>query len=338
MPLDTSKLINCKPSGGGKFTSACPACQNQGGDKKGNHLVIFASGAYGCAVDNSPEHSKAIWRLAGLSISGEHNPDTMYVSTEEPPPEVPQTWPLSLLDRLVKDHSYWAGRGVSAEIMEEFRGGVATTGFFDGRYVIPILNPEQTLIVGFTGRLIKKEGLTEWEKKTKWKHKGVKASWIWGGLDDIESSRRAILVESPGDLLALRQHGIRDTLCIFGTAMSQTVLGQLITLNPNQIIISTNMDEGKVIGGITRRPGQEAAEKIRRSLTPFFDPDMIITRHPDGKSGKDWGDASTEDIQRAFGPQDSSAPAEPEKPVQESVETGANCFDIDPDPDTLSFK
>lgn len=327
MPLDTSKLVNYKASGGGKATAQCPACAAAGSDLHGkSHLVVFNSGAYGCAVDSSVEHRKAIWKLAGLGTSGEYDPDTMYTPTEEPPPEIPQTWPLSVLDRLIKDHSYWEGRGISAEIMEEFRGGVATTGFFDGRYVIPVFNPEQTLIVGFTGRLLKKENLTEWEKKTKWKNKGVKASWIWGGLDDIESSRRAILVESPGDLLALRQHGVRDTLCIFGTAMSQTVLGQLITLNPTQIIISTNMDEGKVIGGITRRPGQEAAEKIRRSLTPFFDPGVIITTHP---TTKDWGESSPEDIQRAFGPPDSQ-----EGSPQESHPI---YLDIDPDPATLSF-
>jgi hypothetical protein len=336
MPLDTSKLINYKPSGGGKATSACPACQAQGGDKKGNHLVLFSSGAYGCAVDNSPEHSKAIWKLAGAGVSGGYDADTMYTPAEEPPLEIAQTWPLSVLDRLIKDHSYWAGRGISAETMEEFRGGVATTGFFDGRYVIPIFNPEQTLIVGFTGRLLKKEGLTEWEKKTKWKIKGAKATWVWGGLDDIESSRRAIIVESPGDLLALREHGVRDTLAIFGTAMSQTVLGQLITLNPTKIIISTNRDEGKVIGGITRRPGQEAAEKIRRSLIPFFDPDVVEVIHP--QSGGDWGEADPSEIRRVFGPQDSSAPVAPEGLSQESSETGANCFDIDPDPATLSFK
>ena len=339
MPLDTSKLVNLKPSGGGKSTSACPECQRLGGDKKGNHLVLFNSGAYGCAVDNTQEHSRAIWKLAGLGVSGEYDPDTMYVSTEEPPPEVAQTWPLSVLDRLIKDHSYWAGRGVSAEIMEEFSGGVATTGFFDGRYVIPIFNPEQTLIVGFTGRLLKKEGLTEWEKKVRWKHKGVKANWVWGGLDDIESSRRAILVESIGDALSLRQHGVRDVLCIFGTAMSQTVLGQLITLNPSKIIISTNRDEGKIIGGLTRHPGQEAAEKIRRSLIPFFDPDVVEIIHP--QSGGDWGEADPAEIRRVFGPQDPGAPAESEATegfTQESMETGANCFDIDPDPDTLSFK
>ena len=327
MPLDTSKLVNYKPSGGGKATAQCPVCALAGSDLKGkNHLVLFSSGAYGCAVDNSSEHSKAIWRLVGAGVSGEYSAEAMYAPAEEPQLEIPQTWPLSVLDRLMKDHSYWEGRGVSTEIMEEFRGGVATTGYFDGRYVIPIFNPEQTLIVGFTGRLIKKENLTEWEKKVRWKHKGVKADWIWGGLDDIESSRRAILVESPGDLLALRQHGVRDTICIFGTAMSQVVLGQLITLNPSQIIISTNMDEGKIIGGVKRYPGQEAAEKIRKALTPFFDPDMIVTRHPEAGT-KDWGEATAEQIRRAFGPEE-------ETPVYESTQTETN---VDPDPDTLSF-
>ena len=336
MPLDTTKLVNYKPSGAGKSTSACPECQRLGGDKKGNHLVLFNSGAYGCAVDNTQEHSRAIWKLAGLGVSGEYDPDTMYIPTEEPPPEIPQTWPLSVLDRLIKDHSYWEGRGISAEIMGEFRGGVATTGYFDGRYVIPIFNPEQSLIVGFTGRLLKKEGLTEWEKKTKWQHKGVKSSWVWGGLDEIESSRRVILLESPGERLFLAMHGVRDTLCLFGTAMSQTVLGQIITLNPSQIIISTNRDEGKIMGGLKRFPGQEAAQKIRNSLTPFFDPEIIQVIHPQ-TGGKDWAESTAEEIHRVFGPQDSSAPAATEGFTQESLETSANCFDIDPDPDTLSF-
>lgn len=324
MPLDTTKLVNLK-SGHGKATAQCPACAAAGSDLHGkSHLVIFNSGAYGCAVDSSPEHRKTIWKLVGLGVS--ENSDFMYTPTDELPPEIPETWPVSALDRLVKDHSYWQGRGISPEIMEEFRGGVATKGYFNGRYVIPIFNPEQTLIIGFTGRIIKKEGLTEWEKKTRWKHKGVKADWIWGGLDDIESSRRAILVESPGDLLALRQHGIRDVLCIFGTAMSQAVLGQLITLNPSQIIISTNMDEGKIIGGVKRYPGQESAEKIRKALTPFFDPDIIVTRHPDAGT-KDWGEATAEQIKLAFAP-------EKESPAYESTQTETN---IDPDPDTLSF-
>lgn len=329
MPLDTSKLVNYKPSGSGKATAQCPACALAGSDLHGkSHLVVFNSGAYGCAVDPSVEHRKAIWKLAGLGTSGEYDPDTMYAPTEEPPPEVPQTWPLSVLDRLIKDHSYWEGRGISAEIMEEFRGGVATTGYFDGRYVIPIFNPEQTLIVGFTGRLLKKEGLTEWEKKTKWQHRGVKSSWVWGGLDDIESSRRAILIESPAERAFLAMHGVRDTLCLFGTAMSQTVLGQLITLSPREIIISTNRDEGKIIGGLVRRPGQEAAEKIRRSLTPFFDPEMIRTVHPQ-TGGKDWAETPPEEIRQVFGPLDSQ-----EGSPQESHPI---YLDINPDPATLSF-
>jgi hypothetical protein len=120
--------------------------------------------------------------------------------------------------------------------------------------------------------------------------------------------------------------------------MSQTVLGQLITLNPSKIIISTNRDEGKIIGGLKRFPGQEAAEKIRRSLTPFFDPDVVEIIHP--QSGGDWGEADPAEIRRVFGPQDSSALAAPEvteRFAQESLGAGANCFDIDPDSSTLSF-
>ncbi len=280
MPLDTSKLVNFKPSGGGKATAQCPACAAAGSDLHGrSHLVVFNSGAYGCAVDSSSEHRKAIWKLAGLGTSGEYDPDTMYVPTEEPPPEIPQTWPLSVLDRLIKDHSYWEGRGISAEIMEGFKGGMATDGKMKGRYVIPIIGPNDR-IIGFNGRR------TDGGKAMKWKILGSSSKFLWGGLDAVESSRRAILVESMGDALALMQNGVEDVVVLFGVNISQVVLGFLISSNVSKIIVATNNDT-------THAVGQNAASKISSVLSKFFNPESVVIGLP---IQKDFGDMSSEEF------------------------------------------
>lgn len=280
MPLDLTKLVNHKSSGGGKATAQCPACALAGGDQKGkNHLVLFSSGAYGCAVDNSPEHSKAIWKLIGLGTSGEYDPDLMYRESVEPPVEIPQTWSLSVLDRLIKDHSYWEGRGISAEIMEEFRGGVATEGKMKGRYVIPIIGPNDR-IIGFNGRRLDKE------KAMKWKILGSSSKFLWGGIDAVESSRRVVLVESMGDAFALMQNGVADVIVLFGVNISQVVLGFLISANVSRIIVATNNDTAHTVG-------QNAASKISSVLSRFFNPESITIGLP---IQKDFGDMSSEEF------------------------------------------
>lgn len=63
--LDLARLENAKQRNG-KTTAACPACRAAGGDKTGNHLVIFANGKFGCcACPDDPEHRKLIFELVG---------------------------------------------------------------------------------------------------------------------------------------------------------------------------------------------------------------------------------------------------------------------------------
>ena len=67
MSLDLSKL-QCLQNLPGKIIARCPACAEAGGDKKGNHLVIYPAGQYGCAAYQGDElHRKRIMRLAGIA-------------------------------------------------------------------------------------------------------------------------------------------------------------------------------------------------------------------------------------------------------------------------------
>jgi len=61
---DLSRLKKVKTVGG-KIISQCPACEELGADKKGNHLVVFPSEAYHCIINESKEHLSRVSHLAG---------------------------------------------------------------------------------------------------------------------------------------------------------------------------------------------------------------------------------------------------------------------------------
>lgn len=66
MPLDCTKLDKVVQLAGGGTQARCPACFEQGQDKKGNHLRIWPGGKYGCCLyKGDPEHRRRIFALAG---------------------------------------------------------------------------------------------------------------------------------------------------------------------------------------------------------------------------------------------------------------------------------
>lgn len=249
-------------------------------------------------VDQSPEHTREIWQLIGVDSDGE----VSYEPPPEPPVTLPKIWPASVLAGLIQDYTYWEGRGISEATVAPFGGGVATRFQMADRWVIPQYN-EDGEIIGFSGRCLRK--LSDADRKRmhrpKWKHLSPSSSFVWGGLDEVHETRRAILCESIGDVLALREHGVPEGLCLFGTNMSQALLGFLISANPEQIIVSTNLDQPKVRNGRTIWAGQESAARIQRTLLSFFDESKVSVVHPPVAEGvKDWGDCSAEQIGAAF--------------------------------------
>ncbi len=304
MSLDPAKLVNLRPNGVTQ-SAQCPGCAQNGQDLSGkNHLKIFPDGAFGCVVDQSPAHYKLIWQLAGVESNGE--------ISLTPPPE-PQlrfapVWSPDCLDRLLNDGSYWNGRGISDATLAPFRGGVATTGQLYGRYVFPMFNDDGD-IVGFDARWTRPtpKQVPGRPKHKPWKILGESKSFLWGGIDEVGDTGRAILVESIGDSLMLREHGVPESLCLFGLSMSETILGFLITTNPKRMVISTNRD-------IDPRKGQAAAERIRKTLCKFFDEDRVTIVMPP-KGVKDWGEATDEQIHAAFS----------EKPPMADDESADSC-------------
>lgn len=64
--LDLAKLEKPRKRGS-KTIAACPACRAAGGDKQGNHLVIYDNGKFGCAAhEGDSAHRKEIFAMIGI--------------------------------------------------------------------------------------------------------------------------------------------------------------------------------------------------------------------------------------------------------------------------------
>ena len=95
MKIDITKLKHVKPGirDGKKIIIArCPACEEEGHDGKGEHLIVFADGRFGCVVnpiedEDSHEHRRRVLELVGI-------PGT-YHSDNGHPGYVPKTSMLS---------------------------------------------------------------------------------------------------------------------------------------------------------------------------------------------------------------------------------------------------
>lgn len=71
MAIDLSKLENVKQHGS-KVIARCPACAENGSDRKGEHLFIEQSGKFGCVVFSGAEghkHRQRIFELVGIKTS-----------------------------------------------------------------------------------------------------------------------------------------------------------------------------------------------------------------------------------------------------------------------------
>ncbi len=68
MRLNTDLLEMKKEYEDGRVTYQCPSCAEEGHDNKGEHLIIYPDGQFGCAAyqgETGKEHRKRIFELVG---------------------------------------------------------------------------------------------------------------------------------------------------------------------------------------------------------------------------------------------------------------------------------
>ena len=190
------------------------------------------------------------------------------------------------LSLLIPDHKYWNYRGVSDDTLTLFGSGVMREGRLKDRYVFPIFNRKKEL-VGFAGRDIKD---TPSPNRPKWKHIGDKSKWkypLQSNLNILQELKEVIIVESIGDMLALWESGVKNTIVTFGVSISVELLNLFIKLNMNKMIISFNNDSSN------NSVGNIAADKAENKLLKYFNRQQVLVKLP---PRNDFGDMSVEEI------------------------------------------
>jgi hypothetical protein len=74
MKIDTTKLKHAYTrvrDGQNVIIARCPACEEDGHDNKGDHLIVFPDGRFGCVVnqvedEDSHDHRMRILELVGI--------------------------------------------------------------------------------------------------------------------------------------------------------------------------------------------------------------------------------------------------------------------------------
>tara|TARA_B100001094_G_scaffold194299_1_gene188166 strand:+ start:11681 stop:12724 length:1044 start_codon:yes stop_codon:yes gene_type:complete len=202
--------------------------------------------------------------------------------------EMEEIYPESCLSKLLPHYKFYNDKGVSSEVLKSLKGGFATSGKLNKRFIFPIYN-ELGQIHGFSGR-----DMSNYDGRPKWKHIGKKKSWIYPLYSNpkakqaIEESGEVILVESIGDLLSLNENGYNNALVTFGLDVSNKLACTLMSLNPSRVIISLNNDKQS-----KENRGLEASVVNFLRLLNFFEKEKLCICLP---TENDFGDMLPEDF------------------------------------------
>ena len=208
--------------------------------------------------------------------------------------QMDEIYSVDYLAKLLPHFKFYNDKGISNSTLKLYKGGLATAGKLNGRFVFPVFdenNPSQ--IIGFTGRHLR------WNNESgfpKWKHVGRKSNWLYPicvpsfnkkkgesntfpFLESVQERREVIVVESVGDSLALTENKFLNHLVVGGLDLSSKQISFLLAQELDHIIISTNNDQSKV--------GLHAAVKIFIKLLNYFDIDKLHINLP---TENDFGD------------------------------------------------
>jgi 5S rRNA maturation endonuclease (ribonuclease M5) len=182
---------------------------------------------------------------------------------------------------------YFVSRGFSPDILDKYDVGDCKDNKkeMSNRAVVPIYDHEYKGMVGCTGRSIydKCNICKSYHKidqcpsehemwiNSKWRHnKDFKTQEhlynMWFAKEFIQSTRTAIIVESPGNVWRLEEAGVHNSVAIFGTNLS--IKQKMLLDMSGAMTIITMMDNDP--------PGQEAAKTIIEKCNKTYNTKNVI--------------------------------------------------------------
>lgn len=190
------------------------------------------------------------------------------------------------LEKMMPNHDYWIGRGVSEDTLSLFEGGVVYEGKMKNRYVFPIFDYKKNL-VGVSGRDLVNDSSS---KRPKWKHIGDKSQWKYPMQVNnkiIRQNKEIIVVESIGDMLSLWEAGVKNVAVAFGLQIGLGLINYFLRIDVQRIYLAFNNDAEN------NSAGNQAAEKNLNRLARYFDREQMKIALPDAG---DFGEMSKEEI------------------------------------------
>lgn len=212
--------------------------------------------------------------------------------------ETEKSYPISDLDKLLPNFSFYMQRGISKETLKAFWAGYAEGGSMSGRCVFPIFDLDGEKIIGYSGRKV------VGDESVKWKHLGrsnqrifpaclpsrtAKIRKTFPAQEAIKETGDIILIESIGDCLGLWENGIKNTAVTFGTKLSSKLCAFIASQGLKRIIIATNNDI-KSDGG--ENVGERAAIDFFIQLSSLVSYNKIVIHLP--QNANDFGDMQKE--------------------------------------------
>ncbi len=203
-------------------------------------------------------------------------------------------FPLSKMSGKIEPSWYFLEQGFSKEILQKYNVGYCEKPHKPMylRSYIPVLDESGENVIGATGRIKYEEceycsqyheqgkGCPKDSPKVrgyaKWFHDGFKTGSTlfnsWYAKEYINKSGVAVLLEGPKDVLWMEQHGIHNSVCIFGLSILKYHLTRLINMGTTTIVVALDNDE----------EGLNAIEDVYKNFANYFKIINISKKMPDG--------------------------------------------------------
>lgn len=202
---------------------------------------------------------------------------------------------------------YFLERGYSPSILDTYDVGTCTNpkSKMCGRAVVPIYD-ENGKGIGVVGRTTyqqcescrlfhpdtspcppeeERNRYVRWRVSDKFNDK-LHVYNSWRALPYIRESRTVIVCEGAGDVWRLEEAGIRNSIALFGSDLSDAQDSQIQRFMIDRIIVASDMDDG----------GDKLFDQIKRQCRTYIN---SISRVPLPK--KDVGGMTVEEVQTTFG-------------------------------------
>lgn len=207
--------------------------------------------------------------------------------------------------QFIKPSKNFLEKGFSEETLRKFMVGYCDT-FGKPMYrrdYAPVLDETGEMVVGATGRSIyprceycgfhhlRESGCPNDNPAAigypKWKHYGFQKKYVVYNYHNarpwIEKTGVAVVFEGPKEVWWADQHGIKNSICLFGLYMNKYRLNKLLEAGARTLVIALDNDE----------EGQKAQAEMIKSVSDYF---RIVNINQFLKSGQDLADVSSESM------------------------------------------